>query len=331
VSLRSAHKENKSKMTRQENRGLADMRAANRKKRLQKILAAKKAKQKPPASKLESGRAALVVGVGPGLAMIAIDGETRQVRCDLPVAPGDGVEIRHEKVTAIAPRRTTLARMDPANPYRERVIAANLDTLVIVAAIADPPLRPGLIDRYLVAAARGGVQPILCVNKLDLSGDTSVLALWREMGVPVVLCSTVSGAGVDELRDLLAGSLSVLAGHSGVGKSSLLNALADQRHARTGAVSDLTGKGRQTTTSSRLYELRNGARIIDTPGIREFDLGRVTLPELQAAFAEFEAYTCRFRDCTHRTEPECGVRAAFETGAIAKARYGSYLRLAEEI
>src|SRR5207302_4708618 len=112
----------------------------------------------------------------------------------------------------------------------------------------DPPFRPGLVDRYLIVAARGGVQPILCLNKIDLGGNPSVVDVWREMGIPVVLCSTQTGAGVAELRDLLAGSLAVLAGHSGVGKSSLLNALAKERHARTGSVSDLTGKGRQTTT-----------------------------------------------------------------------------------
>jgi ribosome biogenesis GTPase / thiamine phosphate phosphatase len=315
-------------MTRQENRGLADMRAANRKKRLQKILAAKK---KPQISNTDIDAGALVIGIGPGLAIIAIDGETRQVRCELPIAPGDRVSIRHEKIAGVSPRRTTLSRTDPANPLRERVIAANIETLVIVASIDDPPFRPGLVDRCLVAAARGGVQPILCLNKIDLGGDASVVDVWREMGVPVVLCSSQTGVGVADLADLLAGSLAVLAGHSGVGKSSLLNALADERSARTGAVSDLTGKGRQTTTSSRLYELRNGARIIDTPGIREFGLGPVTLPELRAAFADLDAFGCRFRDCTHRAEPGCGVRAAVESGAIGKARYNSYLRLAGEL
>jgi ribosome biogenesis GTPase len=116
-----------------------------------------------------------------------------------------------------------------------------------------------------------------------------------------------------------------------VGKSSLLNALADERHARTGAVSEATGKGRQTTTAARLYELRNGARIIDTPGIRELGLGVVTAAELRVAFPDFDGLRCRFRDCTHRAEPGCGVRAAVEAGGIAKARYGSYLRIAGEM
>jgi len=314
-------------MTRQEKRGLADLRAMNRKKRLQKILAAKTKTHKSD----EIETPALVVGVGPGICTVSIDGETRQCRFDIPVAPGDTVSIRHEKVAAIAPRRTTLSRTDPANPNRERVIAANVDTLVIVAAIEDPPFRPGLIDRYLVAAARGGVQPILCINKIDLCADTSVADPWREMGVPVVLCSTKTGAGIGDVRDLLAGSLAVLAGHSGVGKSSLLNALADEARASTGPVSEHTGKGRQTTTSARLYELRNGARIIDTPGIRELGLGRVTPAELRFAFTGFATFQRRFRDCTHRAEPDCGVRASVESGAIAKARYSSYLRIAGDL
>ena len=314
-------------------RGLADMRTANRKRRLLKILAAKSKPNRRPQEETETP--GLVIAVGPGICLVAIDGETRQCRREFPVAPGDAVSIRHEKIASVAPRRTLLSRADPANPNRERVIAANIELLVIVAAIEDPPFRPGLIDRYLIAAARGGVQPILCINKVDLCADTAVgeqvIEIWREMGVPVVVCSTRTGVGIDDLRDLLAGSLAVLAGHSGVGNSSLLNALADEQRARIGAVSEHTHKGMQTTTAAHLYELRNGARIIDTPGIRELGLGRVTPAELRFAFTDFAAFECRFRDCTHRTEPECGVRASVESGTISKARYGSYLRIAGEL
>jgi ribosome biogenesis GTPase len=318
-------------MTRQEKRGLADLRAANRKKRLQKFLAAKI----KPKKHEEAETPGVVIAVGPRTCTVAIDGETRQCRREFPVAPGDAVSIRAEKIASVAPRRTVLSRTDPGNPNRERVIAANIELLVIVAAIEDPPFRPGLIDRYLIAAARGGVQPILCINKVDLCADTAVVeqvtGIWREMGVPVVLCSTRTGAGIDDVRDLLAGSLAVLAGHSGVGKSSLLNALADEPRALTGAVSESTGKGRQTTTSAHLYGLRNGARIIDTPGIRELGLGSVTPAELRLAFTDFAAFECRFRDCTHRSEPECGVRAAAESGAVSEARYSSYSRIAGEL
>jgi len=310
--------------TRQEKRAFGDLRHRDRKLRLQKLLAAK---SKPQAntehgSAEECATAALVIGAGRGVCSVLCEGAVRLIRCELPVAPGDEVSVRHEKVAGISPRRTTLTRTEPANPRAERVIAANLDLLVIVASVENPPFRPGLVDRYLIAAFRGGIKPVLCLNKTDLRADTSSADVFR---VPTVRCSTVTGEGVDDLRDLLAGSLAVLAGHSGVGKSSLLNALACEQHARAGMVSDETGKGRHTTSASRLYWMRNGARIIDTPGVREFGLGRVTLAELRAAFPEFDARSCRFKDCTHRDEPDCAVR---QQGG---ARYPSYLRLAMEL
>jgi ribosome biogenesis GTPase len=247
------------------------------------------------------------------------------------VVPGDRVAIRHEKVATIAQRRTTLSRTDPANPHRECVIAANIDILVIVAAIVDPPFRPGLVDRYLVAASRAGIQPILCVTKIDLFDDISPAETYRQSGVPLVRCSIKDGTGIEELRGLLGGNLAVFVGHSGVGKSSLLNKLAEENKARTGMVSEDTGKGRHTTTSSTLHELRNGSRIIDTPGIRAFGLGTVTAPEINFAFPEFQTYVCRFRDCAHRAEPGCAVLAAVGNGEIPKARYLSYLRIAGDM
>src|SRR5581483_1210250 len=183
---------------RQDRRAHSDLRHQQRKKRLQKLLAAK---SKPQIQNAEDPTA-LVIGIGQGICTVITDGEARHVRTDLPVAPGDEVSIRHEKVSGIAPRRTTLARTDPANSHRERIIAANIDLLVIVAAIADPPFRAGLVDRYLIAAARGGIQPILCVNKIDLGEDTSPAEVFR---IPLVRCSTKTGQGIDELRDLLAG------------------------------------------------------------------------------------------------------------------------------
>lgn len=282
--------------------------------RRQKLLAAQ---AKPTAT--EAGEVnALVIGVGPGLCSVDIEGCIRHVRCDIPVVPGDEVSVLNDSVSGIAPRRTMLTRTDPANERRERVIVANVDRMVIVAAITSPPLRTGLIDRYMIAAARGGIQPILCINKLDLSADTSAVAGYE---IPIVRCSTKTGQGIAELRDWLAGSVAVLTGHSGVGKSSLLNSLADENQARVGFLSEETGKGRHTTTASRLYHLKNGARIIDTPGIREFGLGPVSLEELKAAFPEFSGERCRFNDCTHKEEPNCAIREA------GGPRYEAWLRL----
>jgi ribosome biogenesis GTPase len=301
------------------------------------VVKARKKKKANPDEKLETD--SLVIGVTPGGCIVASLVASPAAGAQLPrlchtkisVAPGDRVAIRHEKVACVAPRRTTLSRSDPANPNRERVIAANIDILVIVAAMTEPPFRASLVDRYLVAASRGGIQPILCVTKVDLCRDTAAADVYRDAGVPVVHCSITDGTGIDELRGLLAGSLAVFAGHSGVGKSSLLNAVAQEDRARTGAVSKASGKGRHTTTSSKLHELPNGARIIDTPGIREFGLGAVTADELRGAFPEIAACGCRFRDCRHRDEPGCGVVAGVEGGEIARARYESYLRLASEL
>jgi ribosome biogenesis GTPase len=284
--------------------------------RRQRLLAAQ---AKPTAT--EAGEVnALVIGIGPGLCSVDIDGAIRHVRCEIPVVPGDEVSVLNDSVCGIAPRRTVLTRTDPVNERRERVIAANVERMAIVVAVANPPLRTGLIDRYMIAAARGGIQPILCINKLDLSTDISAVAGYE---IPIVLCSTKTGQGINELRDRLAGSLAVLVGHSGVGKSSLLNLLTEKDQARVGSVSEETGMGRLTTTASLLYHLKNGARIIDTPGIREFGLGAVTLDELKAAFPEFSGERCRFNDCTHKDEPDCAIREA------GGRRYEAWLRLLE--
>ena len=322
-------------MTRQEKRGMADVRAMKRHQGVDEILVVKARKKKKTASDEKFDADSLVIGVTPGGCIIAggeaDPGATRLCHTKFSVVPGDRVAIRHEKVAFVAPRRTTLSRREPGNVNKEKMIAANIDILVIVAAITDPPFRAALVDRYLVAAARGGIQSILCVTKIDLSRDTSEADVYRSAGVPVVHCSIKEGVGIDELRGRLAGSLAVFAGHSGVGKSSLLNAVAGEDRARTGAVSDGSGKGRHTTTSSKLHQLPNGARIIDTPGIREFGLGAVTPDELRGAFPEIAACGCRFRDCKHKAEPGCGVLAAVEAGEIARARYESYMRIAADL
>ncbi len=283
-----------------------------RKLRIKKTTAAQAT---PPAT-------SLVIGVGQGSCTVTLSGRVSRLRCDMQVAPGDLVAVLHEKVVAIAPRRTTLARTDPANKHRERVIAANIDFLVIVASIDDPPFRPGLVDRYLVAAARGGIEPVLCINKADLSTPEQIAEAANRFAIPWVRCSTKTGEGVEQLRQLLAGKLAVLAGHSGVGKSSVLNALAGVAIARIGGVSQGTKRGQHTTTTSSLVDLGDNGRVIDTPGIRSFDPGQLTLGELRVAFPDFNTGACRFADCTHRAEPDCAHRDE------SSPRYASWLRLA---
>lgn len=168
---------------------------------------------------------------------------------------------------------------------------------------------------------------MLCINKADLCRETSAADLLRIPPVlcTIVLCSAQTGEGIDELRGLIEGNTAVLAGHSGAGKSSLLNAPAAGARALTGEVGE-TGTGRHTTTASRLYTLENGGRIIDTPGIRELGLGPITRAELVAAFPEFDTKGCRFADCLHREEPDCA--AVREAGG---ARYAAWLRLVSEL
>ncbi len=247
-------------------------------------------------------------------------------------AHGDGAH----RLSGVLPRRTCLSRPDPRNPHRERVIAANIDVVVHVASVVEPPLRPALIDRYVIAIERSGAEAAICVNKMDLLEDARLqrrelrrLTPYAELGLTILPCSAKTGAGLDALRTHLAGRTAVLTGHSGVGKSSLLNALGSRSLTATGHVRQRFGTGRHTTSRSHLYRLAGGIRIIDTPGIREFGLWRMSAGELRGFFSDFgdHAGGCRFTDCSHSHEPDCAVRAAADGGGLAAARYATYLRI----
>jgi ribosome biogenesis GTPase len=256
-------------------------------------------------------------------------------RNQLPVAPGDFVAlVEGQRVKRILPRRTFLSRPDPGNHRLERVVAANMDIVVIVVAVANPPLHPGLIDRYLIAIERGGADAAICVNKAELGDRDAVetaLEPYRSLPAPIVICSAHTGDGLDQLRAIVAGKLCAFVGHSGVGKSSLLNALLPGAGAATGLVSETSGKGQHTTTRSQIYDLTDGARVIDTPGVREFGLWKLDPAEVRLYFHDFDeaAAKCRFADCTHLHEPDCMVRAQVEAGVIAPARYQRYKSICE--
>jgi ribosome biogenesis GTPase len=233
------------------------------------------------------------------------------------------------RVESVLPRRSVLARPDPLHKHLQRLIAANIDVVVNVVSVKAPPLRPRLIDRVLIAIQRGGAQPVICANKIDLGREElDKLAIYRDLGVPVIPCSTKTGEGLDELRAAVEGKVAALVGHSGVGKSSILNALDERLQLVTGGL-HRRGTGRHTTTRSTLYDFGGGTLLIDTPGIREFglwDLDRESLrdyfPELSEA-SEF----CRFTDCTHVHEPDCEVKRRVEAGTLDRARYETYARL----
>jgi len=253
------------------------------------------------------------------------------------LAPGDDVYVEEDGedliVRAVRPRRSKLSR--PAvGRTGEQVIAANVDRVIIVASVAKPAFNPGLIDRYLVAAQAGGAKPLLVINKMDL-GDREPAGVqpYRDLGLEVFNTSCAFDMGLDRLSDALAGHVSVLAGHSGVGKSSIINALEPAIRIDTQEISESTQKGRHTTTYSKLYTLANGATIIDTPGIKQLGLWGVSPEELDYYFHDIAQQTadCRFRNCTHIHEPHCAVKAALESHEISKARYDSYVRIRESL
>jgi ribosome biogenesis GTPase len=213
-------------------------------------------------------------------------------------------------------------------------VAANIDRVVVVVAVAKPGIRTGLIDRYLLAVEQGGAQPVLCVNKVDLAtaaeqGGLDLLEPYYQLGLPVVLCSAARGQGIEELRRILDGHLSVFVGHSGVGKSSLLNTLKPELDLTTAAVRRADGTGRHTTTRSHLYKLAGETWIIDTPGIREFGLWNLEAGEIGSYFPELVEWApaCKFANCTHSHEPQCAVKQAVDGGQIPVARYEAYLRI----
>lgn len=247
---------------------------------------------------------------------------------DIPLT-GDLVEIsvEHGKgmVETILPRKNSFVR--PA--------VANVDILVIFASGAIPVTEPFLIDRVAAIAGDQGVEVCICINKCDLDAGARLARIYRNAGFSVVQTSAETGEGVAQLRALIKGKIAAFTGNSGVGKSSILNRLAPELSLATGEVSEKLGRGRHTTRHVALYRLDEDTYVADTPGFSSFDTDQMELilkENLQYAFPDFAPCVgkCQFRDCTHRKEPGCAVRAAAECGQIEPTRYDSYLRLYEK-
>ncbi len=254
---------------------------------------------------------------------------------------GDRVEVEllpdgTGAIAAVEPRRTRFSRRQPGprGSWREDVMVANPDLVVIVFSVDRPPPNPRLIDRFLVVTEYNEVPTLLVANKVDLGVDSAqaVFGPYERIGYDVLFAGAKSGIGIEELRERLAGRLSIVTGPSGVGKSTLLNALQPGLHLATGEVSKAEeGKGKHTTTHAELLPLDGpaGGYVADTPGIRELGLWEIPPSELAWCFPEFRDHlgACAFNDCSHLHEPRCGLRAAVGLGDVSEERYDSYRRL----
>lgn len=254
---------------------------------------------------------------------------------------GDGVGSQKYCVVRVLPRKSVLKRPGPRDSfYKQQTLAANIDQVVIVASVTQPEFNYGFMDRFLLAANLNDLPFILVLTKMDLlpGGEESLSEDIRDfmsIADKVLPVSVKSGEGLEALRAELNGKASVFSGQSGVGKSSLINALVPEAELLTGAVRERDGKGRHTTTSSSLFDLPledfpNGGFVIDTPGIRSIglmDMEAETLAKIFPGFFEGDLFTCKFGNCIHVREPGCSVLAAVESGKLSRARYASYLRI----
>lgn len=254
------------------------------------------------------------------------------------VAAGDRVMFRPASnndgiIERIEPRYGVLAR---SSRGRQHVMVANVDQLVIVSSAAEPGLKPHLIDRILLTAEKARIRPVICVNKVDLAEPADlqpIVGIYAQMGYQVLLVSATRDWGVDELRELVVGRASAVVGQSGVGKSSLLNAIEPGLGLKVNAVSAENDKGKHTTTAAQLVPLDSGGYVVDTPGIRQFALWDVNAAEMAGLFRDLRpiANQCLFPNCTHTHEAECAVKDAVADGLLDVRRYESYCQLLDEL
>ncbi len=298
-------------------------------------------------------RLGVVIEVAQGLCRVSVDGHSLlcEFRGSLTAegsgftniaAVGDRVllslpEPDHGWIERVLPRRSALARQDTFYGHLKQIIAANVDQLLIVASWREPHIWRELIDEFLIAAGRNSLGAVICVNKIDLAEEISecrtAVQAYADLGYRLLFTSATTGYGVDGLRAALRDRSTVLAGLSGVGKSSLLSAVEPGLKLPARAVSAHSGEGRHTTTQVTMLPLSGGGHVVDTPGIREMGLRGLHRDELIEFYPEIlgAAVRCRYRDCTHISEPECGVKQAVAEGHVAEWRYENYRKLYDKL
>lgn len=263
-----------------------------------------------------------------------------------PVAVGDEVELEVEAVqeasaviTKIYDRRNYVVRVSPHNKRQQHIIASNVDQSLLIATLKEPKTSQGFMDRFLVSCEAYHIPAVVVFNKSDIYRKKErqlfddMQKMYEEIGYSVVLTSILEEKGMDKIRELLHDKTSLLSGHSGVGKSSFINALFPGFGLRTQEVSGWSGKGMHTTTFAEMFDLPGGGRVIDTPGVREFGLVDISKQELSQYFPEMRALLndCQFNNCMHINEPGCAVKAAVSAGTITPDRYASYLTILDTI
>lgn len=258
-----------------------------------------------------------------------------------PVSVGDNVDFTigyggQAVIENVLPRKQFLARPDVMDNEKMQVIAANLDQLVIITSTMKPRFKPGLVDRFLISAEHENLESVIIINKIDLAPPVefkNFISTWSSLGYNVAFTSAKDKIGLDDFADFLKHKTSVLAGHSGVGKSSLLNAIQPSLDLHTREISQTTEKGVHATSAVRMYPLDFGGWVVDTPGLKVFGLSGIDKKNLWYCFPEMRNYQghCRFNDCLHINEPGCAVKEAVEMKTISEFRYSSYKRMWESL
>ena len=263
-----------------------------------------------------------------------------------PVAVGDEVTIEMEPsddnqaiIKNISPRRNYVIRQSPRKKHQLHFLASNIDQALLIVTMREPNLKLGFIDRFLIMTEPYSIPVIIVFNKSDINTQADMAlfseykSIYAEIGYVVLLASSENGEGISELKLLLKDKITLIAGQSGVGKSTLVNSIEPTLDLKTEEISDFSGKGQHTTTFAQMHRLSFGGDIIDTPGIKSLSFSHLEVMDITHNFREFFRISdqCRFSDCTHRNEPQCAVRSAISKGMISEIRYQTYLNLLSEV